>query len=66
MSVTSTPRVRKTMSQIDFSQIMQITQRGRSDISEIEAAIATAIASRSGDNPVRTMLQAIVCSAARR
>jgi ubiquinone/menaquinone biosynthesis C-methylase UbiE len=45
--------------------IIEITQRGRSDISEIESAIAAAIASRCGDNPVRSTLQAIVCEARR-
>ena len=44
--------------------IVEISQRGVSH-EAIEAALAAALASRCGDSPVRSKLQALVCSARR-
>ena len=45
--------------------IVEINQRATSSVESIEAAVASAIAARCGDNPVRGKLQAIVCAARR-
>lgn len=45
--------------------IVEINQRAASDVKAIEAAVAAAIASRCGDNPVSGKLQALVCTARR-
>ncbi len=45
--------------------IVEIKQRARSDVQTIEAALAAAIASKCGDKPVRSKLQALVCAARR-
>lgn len=45
--------------------IVEINQRATSDVEAIEAAVAAAVASRCGDNPVRSKLQALVCTARR-
>lgn len=45
--------------------IVEINQRATSDVQAIEAAVAAAVASRCGDKPVRSRLQALVCTARR-
>jgi SAM-dependent methyltransferase len=45
--------------------IVEIKQRATSDVQTVEAAVAAAIASRCGDNPVRSKLQALVGTARR-
>ncbi len=45
--------------------IIEINQRALSDVQTIEAAVAAAVASRCGDKPVRSKLQALVCTARR-
>lgn len=45
--------------------IVEINQRAAADAQAIEAAVAAAVASRFGDKPVRSKLQAIVCVATR-
>lgn len=45
--------------------IVEINQRATTDVPTIEAAVAAAVASKCGDNPVRSKLQALVCTARR-
>jgi SAM-dependent methyltransferase len=45
--------------------IVEINQRATSSVQEIEAAVAAAVALRCGDKPVRSKLQALVCTARR-
>lgn len=45
--------------------IVEINQRATSDVQAIEAAVAAAVASRCNDKPVRSKLQALVCTARR-
>jgi ubiquinone/menaquinone biosynthesis C-methylase UbiE len=45
--------------------IVEINQRATSDVQAIEASVAAAVASRCGDKPVRSKLQALVCTARR-
>lgn len=45
--------------------IADINERARASASEVVDAVAAAIRSRCGDNPVRSKLQAIVCTARR-
>ena len=44
--------------------ILEINQRG-GDVQAIETALAASVAARCGDNPVRSKLQALVCTARR-
>jgi len=44
--------------------ILEINQRG-GDVQEIETALAASVVARCGDNPVRSKLQALVCTARR-
>jgi len=43
--------------------LIEINQRATADLQTVEAAVAKAIASRCGDNPVRANLRAFVCTA---
>jgi ubiquinone/menaquinone biosynthesis C-methylase UbiE len=45
--------------------IVEINQRATSSVEAVEAAVAAAVTARFGDNPVRSNLQAIVCTARR-
>jgi hypothetical protein len=45
--------------------IVEINQRATSSAEIIESAVAAAVTARFGDNPVRSNLQAIVCTARR-
>lgn len=45
--------------------IVEINQRATAGVPVIEAALAAAVVSKCGDNPVRSKLQALVCTARR-
>jgi ubiquinone/menaquinone biosynthesis C-methylase UbiE len=45
--------------------IVEINQRATADVQTIEAAVAAAVASRCGDRPVSSKLQALICTTRR-